>query len=170
MRQNAILNSFMVLVTRVLTMPKDFWHNFQLYLRENQLPSYLVKILKITGYDSAISIELLNKEKIKEIESDIQNRFSESSASSASRELFKKTVYENVDVKKFEFLPGHITLFLALGPYIKKYLEKSFRDDAAQSQRLYSESLDIIEEEIELISEKERAALKENLIKKFKAM
>lgn len=137
-------------------MPKEFWHNFQLFLHGNRLPSYLVQILKITGYDSALSIELLDRDKIKEIESDIRKRFR------ASSELFKKTVYENQNIKNFEFLPGHVTLFLGLGSYIKKYLEISLRD-----QRKYKgKGLDTIEEEVEIISKEEQDTLKKNLIKK----
>lgn len=143
-------------------MPKDFWSNFQLFLRENRLPSLIVQILNKTGYDTPFSIELLDQEKIKGIEQIINKRFDSISS------IFKDTEYENSDTKvdTFEFLPGHITLLLGIGVYVKKYLGQSFENKKSKRFGKLSTIPEDLETETELYSEEEREQLKKSLVKK----
>lgn len=98
-------------------MPKEFWNCFQLFLGQSKLPSFLVDILKIIGYDSPISIELFDKEKLSEIEKFIGTNYGCGSV------LLKRTIYENKET--FRLLPGHVTLLLGIKSYASKFLETS---------------------------------------------
>lgn len=146
-------------------MPKEFWDCFQLFLGQSKLPSYLVEILKVTGYDSPISIELLNEERIKEIEQHIERNFGCESG------LLKNTVYENKEV--FTLLPGHITLLLGLKTYANKFVEAIFtnqkkKKSTKQKSRPYSEGdLSDIPEEIEVLSAEQLDKLKDTLVAKI---
>lgn len=134
-------------------MPKDFWNSFQLYLSDSKLPPFLVEILKLSGYDSPISIELIDREKIIEIENFIEKNFGCTSA------LLKCTVYEHKD--KFCFLPGHVTLLLGLKKYAKQFLEKTLK--VGQKRQVLS----TISEEYELLASGEVENLKIALIEKL---
>lgn len=157
---NQAIDCHSVEISRVkntcLAMPKDFWSTFQLYLRENRLPNLIVEILKKTGYDSPLSIELLEDDKIKGIEESIQKRFN------SFNQLFKDTEYENIET--FEFLPGHKTLLLGIRIYVKKYLEKNL--SAKRNNRLPAIVEECSETELELFSDIEKENLKKKLIEK----
>lgn len=144
-------------------MPKDFWNNFQIYLRENRLPTFIVEILKKTGYDSPFSIELLDKEKVIGIEQTINKRFND------IKSIFEGTEYESIDT--FEFLPGHVTLLLGIGVYVRKYLgkylDKSFDRKKPRNQgNLTTINEDETTTEVEILSEDELEKLKESLVNK----
>lgn len=151
-------------------MPKEFWNCFQLFLGQSKLPSFLIELLKITGYDSPISIELIDEEKICEIENFIENNFG------CTSDLLKSTVYENREV--FRFLPGHVTLLLGLKKYAKTFLEIGFKKRKNTKQQNHvlgrelpqesPDELDTINEEVEVPSEDELSKLTDTLITKIK--
>lgn len=146
-------------------MPKEFWNCFQLFLGQSKLPFFFVEILKISVYDSPISIELLDREKLGEIEQFIDTNFG------CANDLLKNTVYENKEV--FRFLPGHITLLLGLKTYAQKFIETGFkkRKNSKQQDREFirdpSDELDAISEEVEIPSTDDLNKLKEALITKI---
>lgn len=139
-------------------MVKEFWDCFQLYLGNNKLPSFLVEILKSTGYDSSIAIELLDSEKISEIETFIETNYG------CAHSLLKNTVYENSE--KFKFLPGHRVLLLGLKTYADKYLNSGLKKKKVNTSGENRE-LASIREEIEIPSDDELDVLKSCLVQKI---
>lgn len=140
-------------------MVKEFWNCFQSFLGINKLPSFLVEILKITGYDSPISIELLDREKLVEIETFIETNFG------CAHSLFKGTVYENKE--NFRFLPGHTTLLFGLKVYAHKYLYSGLKKEKVGVENRELSPIQEEIEEIELLSSVELNALTTKLIKKI---
>lgn len=142
-------------VSHIKAMVKEFWNSFQLFLGKNNLPSFLVEILKLTGYDSPISIELLDRERIVEIEVFIETNYG------CAHNLFKSTVYENRE--EFRFLPGHATLLLGLKTYAHKYLNSGLKKKKVGQ----IQDLSPIPEQVEVLSTNELDKLKTNLIQKI---
>lgn len=102
-----------------------FWRKFQHYLFKNKVPDFLVGILEKCGYDTAISIKLINEKAIEQLQQYIDKNFRDLA-------IFKKTPYENKFQEKdyiFTFLPGHISLLLGLSNYIDQFLLNSTRVD-----------------------------------------
>lgn len=97
---------------------KDFWFSFQKYLGNNQLPTFIVEIFKVTGYDTAIAIQTLNENKIEEIESFIE-------LNAVDYSFLCGTAYENIS--KFKLLPGHVSLMLGSVFYAKKFIEENLK-------------------------------------------
>lgn len=139
-------------------MVKDFWCSFQFFLGNSKLPQFLVEILKNCGYDSPISLELLDEEKIKEIEQFIEINFG------CAHSLVRDTIYENKE--QFKFLPGHLTLLLGLKIYANKFIDSGLRKSKIKSKEL-SRDLDTITEEVEVLSDQELNKLKSILVKKI---
>lgn len=138
-------------------MPKDFWAHFQVHLRENRLPEFIVQVLKKTGYDSPFSIQLLDEQKIKGIEETVNKRLNN------IKSIFKGTEYE--DIETFELLPGHTTLLLGLGVFVKQYLQET----KVKKTKKISNLPTIIEEgdeTVEIFTEEERNTIKKVLIEK----
>lgn len=110
-----------------------------------------MEILKISGYDSEISVELLDKEKLSEIENFVETNFG------CTSEFVKGTVYENKEI--FRFLPGHVTLLLGLKSYANFFIESGFKKknkkqpNSVQGREKVGDSVDELEtmrEEVEV--------------------
>lgn len=142
-------------------MGKEFWSCFQLFLGHSKLPSFLVDILKVTGYDSPISVELLDKEKIGEIQTFIEANYG------CTHILLKDTVYENKE--EFRLLPGHITLLLGLKTYANKYLDLGIKKqkEKSDSTKYKVNELDTVPEEVEVLSSDELNKLKTLVVQKI---
>lgn len=142
-------------------MVKDFWNCFQIYLGNSKLPNFLVDILKKTGYDSPISIELLDGERINEIEIFIESNYG------CAHSLLKETIYENKE--NFKFLPGHLTLLAGLKTYATKFIESGLKKQKSTFAAKFNRGreLSTISEEIEVLSPIELEILKSGLVKKI---
>lgn len=88
----------------------DFWINFEKFVG-SEIPPLIIKILKATAYNSALSIAVMNEEEIKQIEKFIRDRKLD--------DLLNGSVYANSN--EFAFLPGHRKLLLALGKKAEDY-------------------------------------------------
>lgn len=96
---------------------KSFWYSFQYFLGESKLPTFIVEILKFSGYDSAIALQFLSDGDIENIETFIEK---------AKNKFFLiGSLHENVT--PFEFRPGHKALLLGLKHYAEKFVEKGLK-------------------------------------------
>lgn len=100
-------------LTTVLTLPFTMEPLTQVeQIIGERLPNGLEKIIEHAGYDTKSSLELLDEDKIKEIENHV-NEY---------KFLLTGTVYENTLQQNinFKFKPGHKTLLLALSKKLNK--------------------------------------------------
>lgn len=132
---------------------KSFWHSFQYFLGESKLPNFIVEILKFSGYDSAISLQFLSENDIKDIETFVEK---------ATNKFFLiGSLYENLT--PFEFRPGHKALLFGLKHYAEKFVEKGLK----VKKKVNICSLDTIIEE-ETIANSEEESIKQKLLDKIK--
>lgn len=94
----------------------------------------LIEILTESGYDTKSAIKSLDKSKISDIETFVnQNR-------DRFQNIFKKTKYEKSE--NFKFLPGHSALILTLPEYIAHLPAKSTATENRSRKRPHSERED----------------------------
>lgn len=138
---------------------KDFWTSFQSYLSHNRIPEFIVQILKKPGYDTPFSVQLLDENKVKDIDESITKRLN------SIKYIFENTEYESVESssESFELLPGHKTLLLGLTAAVKKYVDET---TVKQKQKISLPTIIEENETVEILTEEERTAAIQKLIQK----
>lgn len=80
---------------------KSFWTSFEKYLGNNRIPKSVKKILIASGFDCSLTLQEINENTIKVIETFVNN----------NRDLLINTEYSISET--FSFLPGHRLLILS---------------------------------------------------------
>lgn len=88
----------------------EFWPSFKAFLGNN-FPDYLAEILIASGYETALAVQLLNPNNIKDLEVYVHENL---------RHLLRNTTYVK-NSAEFHFPPGHRSLLLNLPDQIQKF-------------------------------------------------
>lgn len=132
------------------------WRKFEPVIR-NRLPSFVISILKNTGYDNIAALQRINSEEITIIEKYAQDNLIE---------LIKKDKQYSHQAENFKFLPGHKAALIALPEIVKDYVENYESKLKSKSKKSKCDSNQLVETlEINFTKEDENL-LKASLLKK----
>lgn len=129
-----------------------FWAKFEKFLK-NSIPDCIVKILIESGFDNEISISELCNDDIKIIEEFVESNLKHSIENSGIYNLNEK----------FVFLPGHRKLILSLPKRLKEFENNKKK----RKEKSETEQENVINEEIELLTQSEINDLKDKLLSKL---